>query len=133
MAKPLREAIPLLEHAVRLDPKFALAYCQCVQANAELYHFADRSPERRSLADAAMDNVLRLQPDLPEGHLAYAYYLYWVYRDYERARVQLAMARRLLPNDGSAVAVAAYMDRRQGNFNKAVQEFKESLHVTRAI
>jgi hypothetical protein len=35
---------------------------------------------------------MRLQPDLPEVHLAYAIQLY-SYRDYERARVQLAIGR----------------------------------------
>jgi tetratricopeptide (TPR) repeat protein len=92
-----------------------------------MYHFAERSPERRALADAAMDKVLRLQADLPEVHLTYAYYLYFVYRDYERARVQLAMARRALPNDAGAMALAAYMDRRQGNWDKAIQDFTEAI------
>jgi len=74
-----------------------------------------------------MNSALRLQPDLPEVHLAYAYYLYWVYRDYERARVQLAMARRGLPNNAAALVLAAFMDRRQGNFEKAIQEFNEAI------
>lgn len=30
-----------------------------------------------------MNNALHLQPELPEVHLAYAYHLYGVYRDYE--------------------------------------------------
>jgi serine/threonine protein kinase/Tfp pilus assembly protein PilF len=127
VARPLREAIPLLEEAVRLDPKFTLAYCASAKANALIYHIAERSPERRALADAAMDKVLRLQPDLPEVHLTYAYYLYWVYRDYERARVQLAMARRALPNDAGAMALAAYMDRRQGDWDKAIEDFTEAI------
>jgi len=70
---------------------------------------------------------LHLQPDLPEVHLAYAFHLYGVYRDYELARVQLAMARRGLPNDSSAIALAAYMDRRRGHFEKAIQEFNEAI------
>jgi TolB-like protein/cytochrome c-type biogenesis protein CcmH/NrfG len=127
VAKSLREAITLLEQAVRLDPAFTLAYCASATANAEIYTFADRTPERRTLADAALNSALRLQPDLPEVHLAYAYNLYGIYRDYERARVQLAMARRGLPNDSTAIALAAYMDRRQGNFEKAIQEFKEAI------
>jgi serine/threonine protein kinase/Tfp pilus assembly protein PilF len=127
VARPLREAIPLLEKAVRLDPKFTLAYCASAKASAAIYHFADRSAERRALADAAMTPALSLEPDLPEVHLTYAYYLYWLNRDYERARVQLAMARRVLPNDAGAMALAAYMDRRQGNWDKAIQDFKEAI------
>ena len=127
IAKPLGEAIPLLEGSVRLDPKFTLAYCASAQANAQLYHFGDRTPARRTSADAAINSALRLEPDLPEVHLAYAYYLYWVYRDYERARVQLAMARRGLPNNVAALALAAFMDRRQGDFEKAIQELNEAI------
>ena len=127
VAEPMRDAIPLLEQAERLDPKFTLAYCLSAKANAGIYHFAERSPERRKLADAAISSALRLQPDLPEVRLAYAYNLYWVYRDYEGARIQLAMARRDLPNDTGAIALAAYMDRRQGYFEKAIREFNEAI------
>jgi serine/threonine protein kinase len=127
IARPLREAIPLLEKAVQLDPKFTLAYCASAKASAAIYHFAERSAERRALADAAMTKALSLEPDLPEVHLTYAYYLYWVYRDYERARVQLAMARRALPNDAGAMALAGFMDRRQGDWDKAIQDFTEAI------
>ena len=125
--KPLSEVITLLQEAVRLDPNFTLAYCAAAKENAEIYHFADRTLERRKLADTAIDSALRLRPDLPEVHLAYAYNLYWVYRDYQRAKVQLAMARRGLHNDAAAILLAAYMDRRQGNWEKAIQDFNEAI------
>jgi TolB-like protein len=127
IARPLRGAIPLLEKAVRLDPKFTLAYCASAKASASIYHFAERSAERRALADAAMTKALSLEPDLPEVHLTYAYYLYLLNRDYERARVQLTMARRALPNDAAAMALAAYMDRRQGDWDKAIQDCTEAI------
>ena len=97
VAKSLHEAITLLAKAVRLDPKFALAYCASATVNAELYVFGDRTPERRTLAEVALNSATRLQPDLAEAHLASAYYLYGFYRDYERARIHLATARRGLP------------------------------------
>jgi TolB-like protein/Tfp pilus assembly protein PilF len=125
--KPLSEAITLLEEAVRLDPNFTLAYCASAKAHSQIYHFADRTPKRRILADTAISSALRLQPDLPEVHLAYGYNLYWVYRDYSRAMVQLAVARRGLPNDASVTLLAAYMDRRQGHWEKAIQEFNEAI------
>jgi Flp pilus assembly protein TadD len=70
---------------------------------------------------------LRLQPDLPEVHLAYANHLYRGYRDYEHARVQLAIAKRDLPNNPEAIYLEAFMDRRQGNFEKAIQHFNEAI------
>jgi serine/threonine protein kinase/tetratricopeptide (TPR) repeat protein len=127
--KPLLEAINFLEQAVRLDSKFTLAYCAAAFAHDELYNSYDPTPTRRSLGDAAINNALRLQPDLPQVHLRYAYHLYRCYRDYERARVHLAIARKGMPNDSAAMAIAAYMDRRQGNFQKAIQELHEAIEL----
>ncbi len=125
--KPLVDAIALLEQACQLDPNFALAYCAAAHAHDLLYISYDPSPNRRGWADAAIDRALRLRPDLPEAHLTYAYHLYFCYRDYERARVQLAIAKRGLPNNSDATELPAFIDRRQGHFEKAVQEFREAL------
>ena len=61
---------------MRLDPKFTLAYCALAQAHDRLYLLHDPTPERRALADVAIEQAMRLQPDLPEVHLAYAILLY---------------------------------------------------------
>lgn len=125
--KPLRDAVSFLERGVQLDPKFTLAYCASVEVHDLLYNAYDPSPERRVLADTAVSKALDLQPDLPEVHLAYAHHLYFGYRDYERARVQLAIARPGLPNNAEAMALEAFMDRRQGKFEKAIPEFNEAI------
>jgi serine/threonine protein kinase/tetratricopeptide (TPR) repeat protein len=125
--KPLVDAIGFLGQAVRLDPKFTLAYCASAQAHDNLYFVYDPTPEQLALGNAAVDTALRLQPDLPEVHLAYASQLYLVYRDYERARVQLAIARRGLPNDTEAIDLGGRMDRRQGQFERAIGEFHEAI------
>jgi TolB-like protein/cytochrome c-type biogenesis protein CcmH/NrfG len=126
--EPLRDAIGLLEQAVRLDPKFTLAYCASAQIHGLLY-FRYPSPERRALGDAAIANALRLQPDLPEVRLAYAFQLYFCYGypDYERIREQLAIAKRGLTNSAEVFRLEAWMDRRQGNWEKAIQELNESI------
>jgi Flp pilus assembly protein TadD len=43
------------------------------------------------------------------------------------ARVQLAIARRGLVNNAQAILLEAYMDRRQGRFERAIQEFNEAI------
>ncbi|HTD15195.1 MAG TPA: TIR domain-containing protein [Chthoniobacterales bacterium] len=125
--KPLVTAISLLDQAIRLDPKFTLAYCRLAEAQGLLYFLTDPTPERLTLADTAMSRALALEPDLPEVHLAYAEHLYRCYRDYERARDQLAIAMRGLPNDAQAIGLGALIDRRQGQWEKAVQEFKDAI------
>jgi TolB-like protein/Flp pilus assembly protein TadD len=125
--KPLRDALNLLQQAVQLDPNFATAHGAIAFAHDALYADFDPTPERRALGDDAINNALRLQPDLPEVHLAYANHLYRGYRDYEHARVQLAIAKRDLPNNPEAIYLEAFMDRRQGNFEKAIQHFNEAI------
>ena len=126
--RPLRDAISLLDHAVRLDPEFTLAYCAAAQTHSLLY-FHDPSPEQRALGGAAIANALRLQPDLPEVRLAYAFYLYFCYDypDYGRIREQLAIAKPGLSNSAEVFRLEAWMDRRLGKWEKAVQELNEAI------
>jgi tetratricopeptide (TPR) repeat protein len=126
--KPLLDAIGLLEQAVRLDPKFTLAYCASAEAH-DMIFFADHADKWRSSADAAIDNALAIQPDLPEVHLAYATHLYRGYRNFVRARVQLEIAMRGLPNSAKAIALEGLIDRGQGDFEKAIEEINRALQL----
>jgi len=117
--------VRLLEEATRKDPKFALAYCLVARAHDDLYFsLLDHTPERRGLGDAAINEALRLRPDLPEVHLAVAYHLYECYRSYQRASVQIAIAERALPNSPAALALRAYIDRRQGRWDDSIKALK---------
>jgi TolB-like protein len=70
------KALSLLREATQKDQKFALAYCLVAKAHGVLYaDGTDHTPERRALGDAAVNEALRLRPDLPEAHLAMAYLL----------------------------------------------------------
>jgi tetratricopeptide (TPR) repeat protein len=80
----------------------------------------DHTPERRALGDAAVNEALRLRPDLPEAHLALAAHLYYCYRNFERARVQIAIAGQALPNNPYVLELAALIDRIQGRWEKAL-------------
>ncbi len=94
------KALRFLERAVKRDPQFALAYCQISRWHTELYWFGyDRKTARVEQGKAAAEMALRLQPDLGDAHLALAYYHYFGFRDYDRARAELEIARRTTPND----------------------------------
>jgi TolB-like protein len=127
--EPILDALSFLEQALQLDPNLAIAYCAKARAQNFLYQRFDPTPERRALADEAINNALRLQSELPEVHLAYASHLYYSYGDYERARAELEIAKRGLPNNAEAIFLEAVMDRRQGQFEKAVQNFRESIKL----
>lgn len=125
----MSKALPFLEKAVQLDPKFTLAYCAIADVHDLAYHFDDPTLERRALGDVAVNSALRLEPDLVEVRLAYAQHLYLVYRDYEDARAQLAITKRGSPNNSKANFLEALIDRRQGKWEKSVQEFKEAIET----
>ena len=127
--KPLLDSIKLLNQAIQLDPNFVLAYCQAVHVQDLLYVSYDQSQTRRDQADAAIATALHLQPDLPDVHLAYAYHLYFCYRDYERASTQLAIAKPGLPNSTDVLELPAFIDRRQGHFERAVEGFSAALQL----
>jgi serine/threonine protein kinase/tetratricopeptide (TPR) repeat protein len=117
----------LLEEATRKDPGFALAYCSIAECHDALYLFhLDRTAERRALGDAAVNEALRLRPDLPEAHLAAALHLFIVYRDYERARVQIAIAERALPNSPEVFWYRAAIDYRQGRYEEAIRGYERA-------
>jgi serine/threonine protein kinase/tetratricopeptide (TPR) repeat protein len=114
------KAISLLGEATQKDSKFALAYCMTAKAHDYLYsNRVDHTPERRALGDAAVNEALRLRPDLPEVHLAVALHVYTCYRDFDRARVQIAIAARVLSNNPDLLQLAALIDRVQGRWEKA--------------
>ena len=87
ISKPMLDAIALLDRALRLDPKFTLAYCALADAQGYVHLLYDPTEERRASAEAALKSAQRLEPDLPEVQLAYARNLYRFDRDFERARV----------------------------------------------
>ena len=123
----LTASVGLLERAIQLDPNFVLAYCTYVEAQGLLCLWYDPTPARRSLAETAVKSALRLQPDLPEAHLAYARYLYFAHRSYEPARAELAIARRALVNNSELLILVAYIDAREGKFDDAIQEFNQAV------
>jgi hypothetical protein len=66
-----------------------------------------------ALAKSAIDSAFRLKPDSGEAHLALASHLYFGYFDYDRARAELAIAHRTLPNNAEVFWLSGIIDRRQ--------------------
>src|SRR5437762_4214298 len=110
------KAEPLFEQAIKLDPNFALAFAGLSMAESWLYHTADPVPARREKARLNADEALRLQPDLPEGHLALGFSYYYGDRNYERALAEFGIARRGLPNESQAYLAIGSIQRRQGKW-----------------
>jgi serine/threonine-protein kinase len=123
-------AVDLLNRAVARDPDFFLAYCELVHAHAELYFYNfDRTPARQALAESALQNAERLRPDAGETHLAQAEYLYRCHLKYDRARAELALAARELPNSSRVYALTGFIDRRQGHWDEAIRNLEKARQL----
>jgi tetratricopeptide (TPR) repeat protein len=123
------KALLLIDQAVARDPQFALAYSLASRVNAELYWFAHQSRARLDSAKAAADVALRLQPDLGDAHLALAFFHYYGYRDYERARTEIEIAQGATPNDAQVWDGAGAISRRAGRWNEAIANFEKARYL----
>jgi TolB-like protein/Flp pilus assembly protein TadD len=120
------KAVPLFEQAIKLDPNFALAFAGLSMVESWLYHSADPTATRREKARLNADEALRLQPDLPEGHLALGFSYYYGDRDYERALAQFEIAKSGLPNNAQAYLAIGSIQRRQGKWTESTANLEKA-------
>jgi TolB-like protein/class 3 adenylate cyclase len=123
--KTLSEAVDLLNKAVGRDPNFFLAYCQLAFA----HDLIGDTPERLALAKLAIDSAFRLRPDSGEAHLALGWHLYLGNADYDRARIELALAQKGLPNNPRIYHLAGRIDRREGRWADAIQNLERACEL----
>jgi serine/threonine-protein kinase len=126
----LFQAVRLLSQAIARDPNFLLAYCQLAWAHAQLYFFGfDHTAARVALANETLEKAMRLGPDRGEAHLAAAWVYYQCYLDYDRARAELDIARRALPNEPFVFGLTGFIDRRQGRWKELISNFERALEI----
>jgi serine/threonine protein kinase/tetratricopeptide (TPR) repeat protein len=126
----LFQGVELLNQAIARDRTFLLAYCRLAEAHDDLYFQGiDHTPARLALANSAINAAFRLKPDSGEAHLALATHLYYGYFDYNKARDELAIAVRTLPNNARIFEVNGYIDRRQGRWHDAVRNFERATEL----
>jgi TolB-like protein/Flp pilus assembly protein TadD len=121
-----RKAAQLYEEAIKLDPNFAAAFACLSMVESWAYHSFDPIPARREKARFAADEALRLQPGLPEGHLALGFSYYYGDRDYERALAEFEIAKRDLPNEAQAYMAIGAIQRRQGKWTESTANLEKS-------
>jgi TolB-like protein/class 3 adenylate cyclase/Tfp pilus assembly protein PilF len=117
-----------LREAVRLDPKFALAWALLSYVDALGYITQTLQPTV-ALGEAvqqAAETALTLQPDLGEAVLAKGYYHYACLKDYDAAVRYFEQARHLLPNSSQIPESLAYVARRRGQWDRSEAYFNEA-------
>jgi TolB-like protein/Tfp pilus assembly protein PilF len=117
-----------LREAVRLDPKFALAWALLSDVDSRGYVTQALQPTLalREEARQAAETALTLQPNLGEALLAKGNYYYACLKDYDTAVRYFEQARQFLPNSGRIPQSLAYVARRRGEWDLSESYFKEA-------
>src|SRR4029077_4877643 len=117
-----------LKEAVRLDPKFALAWALLSYTESRGYITLNLQPTiaLREEARQAAETALTLQPNLGEAVLAKGNYHYSCLKDYDTAVRYYEQARQFLPNSSRIPESLAYVARRRGEWERSGSYFNEA-------
>jgi len=123
----LKSASKFYAQATQLDPQFALAWAHGSDIDGLIYSQAiDHSDERLQAARRGAEMAMRLAPESTEAWLAKGAFLYHT-KDFDGADAAYSEAAKRLPNDPGILAAQAYLERRRGNYDRAIELMERSL------
>jgi serine/threonine protein kinase len=129
-ASDFLRGVALLERAVQLDPRFALAYASLGIAHLNVYWFhGDNSEQHLQAAKAAIDTALAIDSTLAAGYLARASYYYRGKLDYRNALKALEVVQSLSPNDPDALDLKGVIERRQNKWADAIADAQRASQL----
>lgn len=119
-----------LDQAVQLDPQFAAAWAWLAITDT-LHGWDEPSVQEQALAQASRSLAIaaRLQPTASEPVLARAIYFYLGQHDFAAAEPHFVQALALQPNDAAALSYFAFMRRRQGRLQEAVDLLEQAMRL----
>jgi TolB-like protein/Tfp pilus assembly protein PilF len=125
----LKEMTAAHSRAVELDPSFALAWANL--SVVQTLSYATYEPTAARLADAkrALDNAMKLQPDLGDAWFALGLYRYRALNDYEGALKAFEEAIERGVNRAMSLEFSGYVKRRQGKWEEALAQHKQSAEL----
>jgi TolB-like protein/tetratricopeptide (TPR) repeat protein len=126
----LKQAEQLYERALQLDPNFALAAASLSRLESWFYHTFEPTAERRDKSRSLANRALQLQPDLPEGHLALGFSIYYVDKDFGRAAEEFDLAQKGLPNDAEVYLAIGAIQRRQGKWDESNANLEKAVSLS---
>lgn len=123
-----RTAVRWYESAVELDPGFAQAWAALARARVWLHHQFGRTSELVK-ARAAVEEALRIAPDLADAHMAMGDYHYYGRRDYEEALEHYLTVQRRQPGNSGAIGLIAWIQRRQALWERSLANAERALEL----
>jgi len=120
----------LFERAIALDPEFALAKAALARVHGLMYWEGfDVSPARLEAQRREAEEALRLQPDLPQAHVAVGW-VHYVEGDFQQALEEYEAALKGLPNDAEIIARIGYTHRRLGHWPEVFEAFQQAIQLS---
>jgi adenylate cyclase len=132
--KSAREALAAYQHAVALDPEFALAWAGVAQTNIWLAAFSTEGGQKgfdAHLASArdAIARALSIEPNLPNGLLARATIETNFDFNWNAAAQTVSKALALAPADPNIIIAAANLEFARGNSDHAIELFRRAVDL----
>src|SRR5437667_8357085 len=132
--KNLNQKVELLEKATQRDPNFALAYYALAKTQVDLSSLTGEPDNRKhlELAKKAAEAALRVRPDLGEAHLELARYYFEAgvfIQDYDRARDELAIVHRTLPNNSEALMIEGRIGRHENRWDASLANLQKASEL----
>lgn len=122
----VHEAEPLLQQAVKLDPKFAAAHAMLSFVESIKYYWNDESQDHLDAGLAVAKIALQLDTEEAYGHLATGFALLYQHR-FKQAEVSLDRAVALNPNDPFILSIRALLLNYTARPEEALREIDEAL------
>ncbi len=127
----IQRGIDSFQHAIKLDPNFALAYARIAESYVSMPAYPYLTPkEAIPQAKAAAKRALEIDPTLAEGHtfLAYAFAIYdW---NWEEAEREFKRGIELDPNNSPAhFRYGQIYLAPMGRSDEAIAEIKKALEI----
>ena len=132
--KSAREALAAYEHAVALDPGFALAWAGVAGTHGWLAAFATEGGQKTfdanlSSARDAVTRALSIEPNLPEALLARGSIETNFDFNWNGAAQTLSKALALAPADPNIVIAAGNLEIARGNMDRAIELYRKAVDL----
>jgi TolB-like protein/Tfp pilus assembly protein PilF len=125
------EALDAYREAVRLDPKFTLAWAQLArEAFRTSWTGLDTSGELRVEGEQALARASKLAPGSVQVELARGVHMYYIERDFAGALAVMNSLKSKLPNDADVWMWAGYLSRRLGMFEESKVDFSRARELS---
>ena len=123
----LRQASDHYETAVTLDSAFARAWSRLAMVRSSLYINADPTLATAEAARSAAERALRLDPELPEAHLALGNYYSLVQADFPRAVETYTKGLTLAPAHAELLGALGLAEQGLGRVDDALAHMRRGL------